>query len=95
MRSGRPRIEEVVSRYIQGRSRRVGLQGTLEHAGWLYGWRITVHDRDGTPLADSHVMVTRQATGPAVTKKSMPIMGRGSGGGLPRHGEPARAGWRG
>lgn len=71
------RIEEVVSRYIQGRSRRVGLQGTLEHAGWLYGWRITVHDRDGTPLADSHVMVTRQATGPAVTRKSMPIMDEG------------------
>ena len=69
------RIEEVVSRYIQGRSRRVGLQGTLEHAGWLYGWRITVLDRDGTPLADSHVMVAKQA--PAVTRKSMPIMNEG------------------
>ena len=69
------RIEEVVSRYIQGRSRRVGLQGTLEHAGWLYGWRITVLDRDGTPLADSHVMVAKQA--PAVTRKSMPIMDEG------------------
>ena len=71
------RIEEVVSRYIQGRSRRVGLQGTLEHAGWLYGWRIMVRDRDGMPLADSHVMVTKQAIGPAVTQKSMPIMDEG------------------
>ena len=89
------RIEEVVSRYIQGRSRRVGLQGTLEHAGWLYGWRITVHDRDGTPLADSHVMVTRQATGPAVTKKSMPIMDEGQEVASLVMGEPARARWRG
>ncbi len=71
------RIEEVVSKYIQGRSRRVGLQGTLEHAGWLYGWRIMVRDRDGTPLADSHVMVTKQTIGPAVTQKSMPIMDEG------------------
>ena len=72
------RIEQVVSRYIQGRSRRVGLQGTLEHVGSLYGWRIIVKDIEGRLLADSHVMVAaKPPLGPPVGNKRLPIMDEG------------------
>jgi signal transduction histidine kinase len=71
------RIEQVVSRYLKDRTRRVGLQGTLEHVGSLYGWRIVVNDVDGRLLADSNVTLSRQALVPPPGRRRMPIMDRG------------------
>ena len=71
------RIERVISRHFKDRTRRVGLQGTLEHVGSLYGWRIVVNDVDGRLLADSHVTLARQALVPPPGRMRMPIMDRG------------------
>ena len=71
------RIEQVVSRYLKDRTRRVGLQGTLEHVGSLYGWRIVVNDVDGRLLADSNVTLSREALVPPPGRRRMPIMDRG------------------
>ncbi len=71
------RVEEIVSGYLRGRSGQVHLQDAVESAGRLYGWRIVVLNRDGTPLADSHVAAARQEIGETPGSRNIPVVDEG------------------
>ena len=48
------RVQRMVSGQYAGLVEMTRLQGVLENAGSLYGWRIVVSDVDGHVVADSH-----------------------------------------
>ena len=48
------RVQRMISGHYAGLVEKTRLQGVLENAGSLYGWRIVVSDMEGRVVADSH-----------------------------------------
>ena len=68
------RIQQVISRHFLGRPNRIGLQGALEQASSLYGWRIVVNDVEGRVVADSHDRFRPPLAATAFGKINIPIV---------------------